>query len=41
MNDLETKWIAPLGKSLRNILGNVDYDEPKLNFSEDMYEKAN
>jgi len=36
MPDLESKWIAPLGKPIREILANVDYDEPSLSFSEDM-----
>lgn len=41
MPDLESKWIAPLGKSTREILSNIDQEEPLLQFSEDMVEKAN
>jgi len=41
MPDLESKWIAPLGKSTKEILSNVDQEEPLLFFSEDMVDKAN
>lgn len=41
MNDLESKWIAPIAKPLKEILANIDWEEPGLEFSEDMMESAN
>jgi len=40
MHDLESKWIAPIAKSTREILSSIDYEEPGLDFSEDMMEHA-